>query len=73
MKHLSHFVEVGAKRVETTGTCDNAVGFVNPDGAVVVLLRNAAGHEQFVDIRAGARVVTVKLLADSISTIRMNA
>ncbi len=42
MKHLSHFVEVGAKRVETTGTCDDALGFVNPDGTVVLLLRNAS-------------------------------
>ena len=44
MKHLSHFVEVGAKRVETTGTCDDALGFVNPDGGLVFLLRNAAAR-----------------------------
>ncbi len=73
MKHLSHFVEVGAKRVETTGTCDDAVGFVNPDGTLVILLRNAAQHEQFVEIRAGGKMATVKLLADSISTVRMKA
>jgi glucosylceramidase len=71
MKHLSHFVEVGAKRVETTGTCDDALAFVNPDGALVMLLRNAAQREQFVDVRAGARMATVKLLPDSISTVRM--
>ncbi len=71
MKHLSHFVEVGAKRVETTGTCDDALGFVNPDGTLVVLLRNAAQHEQFVDVRAGGKVATVKLLPDSISTVQM--
>jgi glucosylceramidase len=73
MKHLSHFVEVGAKRVETTGTCDDALGFVNPDGGLVVLLRNAAQHEQFVDIRVGGRMATVRLLPDSISTVRMKA
>lgn len=71
MKHLSHFVEVGARRLETTGTCDDALGFVNPDGALVVLLRNAAQHEQIVDIRAGGRTATVKLLPDSISTVTM--
>jgi glucosylceramidase len=70
MKYLSHFVEVGAKRVETTGTCDDAVGFVNPNGTLVVLLRNAAQHEQFVEIRAGGRMATVRLLPDSISTVR---
>jgi glucosylceramidase len=71
MKHLSHFVDVGAKRVETTGTCDDALGFVNPDGTLVMLLRNAVQHVQFVDIRAGGKVATVKLLPDSISTVRM--
>jgi glucosylceramidase len=71
MKHLSHFVEVGAKRVETTGTCDDAVGFLNPDGGLVFLLRNAAQREQFVEIRAGEKMATVKLLPDSISTVTM--
>jgi len=73
MKHLSHFVDVGAKRVEMTGSCDDALGFVNPDGTVVLLLRNAAQHDQFVDVRAGEKMVTVKLLPDSISTVLMQA
>jgi hypothetical protein len=51
----------------------DAVGFVNPDGGLVMLLRNAAEHEQFVDIRAGMTMVTVKLLSDSISTVTMKA
>ncbi len=69
MKHLSHFVDVGAKRVETTGTCDDALGFVNPDGALVFLLRNESPRVQTVEIRAGGRDVTAELLADSISTV----
>jgi glucosylceramidase len=71
MKHLSHFVEVGARRVETSGTCDDALGFVNPDGSLIVLLRNSAQHEQFVEVRAGAKTAIAKLLPDSISTLRM--
>ena len=39
----------------------------------MVLLRNAAQHEQFVDIRAAGKVATVKLLPDSISTVVMKA
>jgi glucosylceramidase len=73
MKHLSHFGEVGAKRVETSGTCDDAVGFVNPDGMVVLLVRNELQGERFVEIRAGGRMATVKLLPDSISTVTMKA
>jgi glucosylceramidase len=71
MKHLSHFVEVGAKRVATSGTCDDALGFLNPDGALVVLLRNASLRDQTVEIRAGGRVTTAGLLPDSISTLRI--
>ena len=71
MKHLSHFVDVGAKRVETTGTCDDALGFVNPDGTVVLLLRNASPHEQRVEIQAGGSTVTAQLLADSMSTVTL--
>ena len=71
MKHLSHFVEVGAKRVETTGTCDDALGFMNPDGGLVFLLRNELQGEKFVEIRAGGKMATVRLLPDSISTVRM--
>jgi glucosylceramidase len=67
------FALVASERVETTGICDDAVGFVNPDGTVVMMLRNAAQHEQFVDIRAGGRMATVKLLPDSISTVTMKA
>jgi glucosylceramidase len=71
MKHLSHFVEVGARRVETSGTCDDALGFLNPDGALIVLLRNPAQQEKFVEVRAGAKTAIAKLLPDSISTLRM--
>jgi glucosylceramidase len=73
MKHLSHFVEVGAKRVEITGTCDDSLGFVNPDGRLVFLLRNPEPHTQTVEIRAGGHPVTVQLLPDSISTVTMKS
>jgi hypothetical protein len=39
----------------------------------VVLLRNAAQHEQFVDVCAGGKGATVNLLPDSISTVQMKA
>ncbi len=73
LKHVSHFVMSGAKCLETTGTHDDALGFVNPDGSVVVVMRNEAQHEQFVDMREGGRMATVRLLPDSISTVTMKA
>jgi hypothetical protein len=44
---------------------------VNPDGGLVLLVRNAAQREEFVDIRVGGKTATVKLLPDSISTVTM--
>ncbi|HEX7158389.1 MAG TPA: glycoside hydrolase family 30 beta sandwich domain-containing protein, partial [Edaphobacter sp.] len=73
MKHLSHFVDVGAKRLETTGTCDDALAFVNPDGTLIFLLRNELPDVRFVEIKAGGRSVVAQLAGDSISTVTMKA
>ena len=64
-------MEVGAKRVETTGTCDDALGFVNPDGEHVLLVRNELPHAQRVQVQVGERVVMVELPGDSVGTVTM--
>ena len=69
LKHLTHFVDVGAKRIETTGTCDDALGFLNPDGAVVLLLRNQLTHPQLVQVQIGDRTLTAEMPPDSIGTL----
>jgi glucosylceramidase len=71
LKHLTHFVDVGAKNVETTGTCDDALAFVNPDGAVVLLLRNELPHAQMVQVDVHERSVAVELPADSVGTLKL--
>jgi len=69
LKHLTHFVEVGARCVETTGTCDDAIAFVNPNGGLVVLLRNEQVIPQLVEVRFEDRSVAVELPPDSIGTV----
>ncbi|HZD51209.1 MAG TPA: glycoside hydrolase family 30 protein, partial [Silvibacterium sp.] len=74
LKHLTHFVDVGARRLETTGTCDDALGFVNPDGTVVLLLRNELPRAQLVqvqikDAQMSGRVVALELPPDSMGTL----
>jgi glucosylceramidase len=73
MKHLSHFVDVGASRIDATGTCDDALAFRNPDGKFVVLLRNQSSSPQRVQIQATARKVVVELPPDSIGTFCMTS
>jgi glucosylceramidase len=68
-KHLTHFVDTGARNLEPTGTCDDALAFVNPDGTVVVLLRNELSRPQMVQVQDADRVLTVELPPDSVGTL----
>ena len=71
LKHLTHFVDVGAKRVEVTGTCDDALAFLNPDHTVVLLVRNALSRAQMVQVQARDKSFAVELPADSVSTLTL--
>jgi glucosylceramidase len=71
-KHLTHFVDVGARRVEATGTCDDALAFLNPDGSVALLVRNELPRAQMVQVQVRDRVVAIELPADSVGTLVMN-
>jgi len=71
LKHLTHFVDVGAKCVEATGTCDDALAFRNPDGTIVLLIRNELSHAQMVQVQVRERAVAVELPPDSVGTLAM--
>ena len=73
LKHLTHFVEVGARTIEVTGTCDDALGFLNPDKKVVLLVRNTLRREQLVEVHVAGRSLALKLAPDSISTLALKA
>ena len=69
LKHLTHFVDVGARLLEASGTCDDALAFLNPDGSVALLVRNELAHAQLVQVQVGARSFAVELPADSMGTV----
>ena len=71
MKHLTHFVEVGAVFVPNTGTCDDALVFQNPDGTLILLLRNELSHPQMVQVQVPGRNIQMELPPDSIGTLTM--
>ena len=73
MKHLSHFVDVGARRLETSGTCDDAIVFENPDGGVVALLHNGHPYKKQVAIQVGDTGAMAELAADSFATVTLKA
>jgi glucosylceramidase len=71
LKHLTHFVDLGARNLKTSGTCDDALAFVNPDGSLVFLIRNELSHPQRVEIHVRSSGAMVELPPDSISTIAL--
>lgn len=69
LKHVSHFVKRGARRVSLDGTFENALAFVNPDKSLAVILRNESSRPVAVDIAAGARTIAVTMPPDSFNTL----
>jgi len=69
LKHLTHFVEVGARNLMTAGTCDDSLAFRNPDGSLVMLIRNELAHPRRVEIHVKDHAAMVELPADSIGTV----
>ena len=69
LKHVTHFVDVGARSLETTGTCDDAFAFLNPNGTIVLLVRNELPHAQMVQIQLRDRALAIDLPPDSVGTL----
>ena len=68
MKHLSHFVKKGAKRLNTEGSYQNLLAFINPDKSVVVVVQNDNSEAKTVSIKVGNKTLTPTLEADSFNT-----
>ncbi len=70
MKHLAHFLQPGAVRVETLSYqgYEQLLAFANPDGSVVVIVQNDLAEPMPVRIGIGRDVIDETLPADSFST-----
>lgn len=68
MKHLSHFVKPGAKRLKTSGRFENLLAFVNPDHSIVVVAANDEKEKKRVIMRLGNKIFTPVLKAGTFNT-----
>jgi len=75
IKHLSHFVQPGAKRVDIISLTgyENLLAFANPDKSVVILMQNDLCQELPVRVKAGDKVIAATLQADSFNTFVVRA
>jgi glucosylceramidase len=68
MKHLSHFVKPGAKRLNTNGSFDNLLAFINPDRSIVIVAQNDSNEERKVNIRMGDKAFAPILRPNTFNT-----
>jgi glucosylceramidase len=69
MKHLSHFVKPGAKRLTTSGTFDNLLAFINPDKSIVIVAQNDGNEATNLSITIGNKTITPVLQANTFNTL----
>jgi glucosylceramidase len=71
LKHVSHFVQRGAKRLNLRGTCDDALAFLNPDRSVIVVLRNESPQPRAIDLTIADNTIRGTMPADSFNTVTL--
>lgn len=69
LKHLSHYVLSGAKKLDLGGSYEDVLGFVNPDGSVVLVLANQTDEASAINIEIKDKTFAICLGANSLNTI----
>jgi len=72
LKHVSHFVKVGAKKLDTTGEFKDILAFLNPDNSIVVIVANQTQEEKSVNIQVNDKVYSPLLKPNSFNTLVIN-
>ncbi|MBC6989549.1 glycoside hydrolase family 30 protein [Hymenobacter sp. BT491] len=69
LKHLSHYVKPGAKRLTTSGAFTNLLAFQNPDKSVVVVAQNDSNQDRVLRLKVGKQTLAPTLKPDSFNTL----
>ena len=68
LKHLSHFVKPGAKRLQTNGSFENLLAFINPDHSIVVVVANDSKQNKSVTVSVQNKTFSALLKANTFNT-----
>jgi len=71
MKHISHFVQPGARLLKTPGVND-LLAFLNPDRQVIIILMNRGEQGKEITIAFGGKNATLETKAKSMNTFVIN-
>ncbi len=69
LKHASHYALPGAKVLDLSGSYDDALGFLNADGSIVVLLGNQTDNCQKVTVTVDGKLTSFELDPNTLNTI----
>ena len=69
IKHLSHYVQPGAKLLQIKGRFQNLLAFRNPDHSIVVVVQNDSDKEFSLTFKIGDKSITALLKGESFNTI----
>ena len=68
MKHLSHFVKPRAKKINTSGSFDNLLAFINPDKSIVIVAQNDSEVEKTIHLKLGNKTIAPTLKPNTFNT-----
>jgi glucosylceramidase len=69
LKHLSHYVQPGAKRLPTSGDFTNLLAFQNPDASIVIVAQNEGAQDKKLRLKVGRKLLTPTLKGNSFNTL----
>ncbi len=72
-KHFSYYIAPMARRIKAEGNFADKIAFQNPDGEVVLIVKNSADTDLSVAINVGGVKAKPTIPAHSISTFRIMA
>lgn len=70
-KHFSHYIAPGARRIQTSGNYGDKIAFQNPDGEIILIVKNSGSVDYPVAIKLGDKKLKPTVPAHSISTFRI--
>lgn len=73
IKHVSHFVKPGAKRLITKGIFENILAFKNPDNSIVCIVQNDESVDKEIKIEINGKTLNPILPANSFNTFLVKA
>ena len=69
MKHFSHYVLPGAKRLDVTGEADDILAFKNEDNSIVIIAHNGTKEDVVRRIKIDEDIISIPLKPESFNTV----